>query len=428
MVCIFYNMIMKYPESLSIGRVPGTVLVGALAMSTLGCTLGEQSGVAGSPPGVCSYGPFVPFEEGQTRERAAACERVMEAGKVALVVFGDIGKTQEELEQDARSVEGIVRMATNGLVNISVGIVRASAEAEARRQESLSGIFGCVDYKVNPSSAQIANETMPELGDYDSVVSVGPWPACDWNVGAGFTPDGQSSNVHMGGEALELLPTIEGVVGSPMAMVAAHEFLHQLGLKHNNTLENSKLPEFGGMLDVRAMAADKRVGPRGLDGSIMTGDLISDIRIVAVKPNPVDLDRLRWPMILQGERPYAAEITTDGAVFDAESYEWQFFTLQLNEPMTFSNYKRKDESGHESFVGFGRLVIVPIRGDDGRGFVGFMLGYEQDGETVWHEGPVTRNATSPETMVVECGGQQIELRISDVDGTISARQLAFAIL
>jgi hypothetical protein len=399
---------------------------------SLACTLGVVS-VAGcapantdpalSPVEICSKGPFEPQPPEVTPERAAACEQLMRGARVALVVFGDIGKTPEELEQDARAAEEIVRIATDDNIKITLDIVPASQEAEARLDESLFGIFGCVDYATGQPPARIAHETMPELQDRQ-IVGIGPWIACDWSVGGGYTPDGRHSNVHMGGLDLGLVPAREGEVGSVLAKVIAHEILHQYGLKHHSMLENSKLPEFGGVLDVRALAAGKLVGMNGPDGSIMISDLANKVSL-AVKPNPIDMN---WLQVLRGRQPYAVEITHDGVTLDAASHAWQYFILQLSEPITFFNYARKDESGDKYLLEFDQLVVVPVLAEGGSGFAGFKLGYACDGETVWHEGEVLRQATSSSSMILQDGGRQIELSIDEINRTISARLLRFTTL
>lgn len=396
------------------------VLTAVLA-SALGCTVVEQSTPAW-PAEMCGEGPLAPPPQEVTSERAAACERLMQEGRVALVVFGDIGKTPEELEQDARAIEKIVGMATGNMVNVTVDIVRASPEAEARQKESLSGIFGCIDYNTSLSPAQIADETMQLQAYYSSIVGIGPWMACDWGVGGGHTPDGRYSNVHMGGLELGQLPARDAV-GSPVALVAAHEILHQFGIKHNSVLEDPRLPEFGGVLDVRALVDGKRVGMHGLDNSIMTSDLAYKVDIKDVKPSPVDMNTLQ---ILRGGQPYATEITHE-VVFDVTSYTRQYFTLQLSRPITFSDYARKDENGSKQFVAFDQLIVVPVLAEDGRKFVGFEIGYASEGEVVWHKGDVLRKATSPNSMILHDGEQQVELFINETDGTIGARPLRFAI-
>ncbi len=359
------------------------------------------------PAAACDLGLMEPADNNPrlTKELATRCAAALGDGRVALVVFDGVNKSKEELDVMADEIEDIVDDYTDGIFSIDAEVVEASGDAEKKREDTLGG-DSCVRPVDHQSTAAVADETMPELREYDFIIGLDPRASCTI-VLQGLADDGRHADVYMGG-LLGMLQNKEEFVAGPASAAAAHELLHELGIGHDGIIKTlSPAIEFGGTLDVKALAEGKEIELTGKAGSVMSNSFY----LKSVTPNPLHLERLRWPDRVQGARPYASEISSEGVTLGAANYDGEFFTLRLKEPFEFDGYESA----------FNGLAIVPKRsGQEGR-FEGFAMSVTVGGQVLWFDSAIVRRPGEAGTMVLDLGSQRIEIEVDPGGENISAR-------
>lgn len=321
------------------------------------------------------------FEKQQIREvYAADCQDLLQNGRVGLV---DFGLPKGEASTVASIAEDLVSETSGGIVHFDVVVVPASAQAQKAWAEKRGG--ACVPMN-GKSAAAVALQTMPELQEYDTVISASNNQSCEGVLGVAI---GNRADMYGG--------TIMGWVSDMGANRArewqekgstvAHESIHNLAGGHDGRMMNSSytfVPNKVFDVDtfVKGGRFDENGGP-SIMGASADGKL-----------NVVMRNCLNWPQeYLEGVPEIQAEpVSEDGATVSFnEAAHGHYVNITFEQPMPIPGQKADAPP-------FDGLAVVPIISQSSVQGLSFILTREQ-GCSVANVGSIQQGRSNGEAAI-----------------------------
>jgi hypothetical protein len=306
----------------------------------------------------------------RSKDKAKDCEQAMQNGRVALLTFDTPPKRAQKI---ADGIEKSLPAATDNKISPTVEVVQATEAAEKRWNDAIAST-GCVDIENSETFAsQNADAAMPELAEYDFIVSLTDTLAC--------TPKTPGVASRIGGRHAEVfVPAVKKMVaaaggGDPddmLVKVGAHETGHEYGLGHDGS---SAAEQPGGFYsptvevgpkpaDILGMAAEGQyseyaTGPlMGLGVQSVGPEAVSAYPIGTVQQNC-----LNWPAIVtKGPKADKAEtVGADGVTITSqEAAEGKYAYVDLDTPVTID-----PSEGDSGELVVGGVAIVPQAENEG---------------------------------------------------------------
>lgn len=229
-----------------------------------------------SPEGACGIRSVRGNDGGDIKEAAEQCLSVYGNTKIALLNYA---LTKDDAKKLADTANGHLSGSTRGVINPNIVVVEPSDLAKQAFEEKVPG--ECIDpVNLDKSGAYIAAATMPELNEYDKIVSIMDRPACE--ITAGMTPGGAAFTQHY------RYADVYDNADQPLARLGiftAHELAHLFGLGHAGSLSGAT--SHGGFTDINGIY-DKDKGPIDLGRYISSG-LLQEYGQKSIMGSPVAL-------------------------------------------------------------------------------------------------------------------------------------------
>lgn len=374
---------------------------GVLAVTLLaGCTSGPENTEATATittPAVTPLGPLESFESPygvcQTSmgilagedsplfaEAARKCLDLYKGAEIALVNYG---MDTDDAQSMADRLDKRVESSSEGKLSVTVTVVQPSSEAEKLFQEQNSD--NCVDANdVWRYGSYVGSAVMPELVQYDSIIGVSNLESCDGSAAGVASPNysGRYAEVF---DAADKWQAIEDNGGSNVrktdqgngfstvenfqdpADIAAHEWLHVIGLGHAGELFSE-----GGNLGGQALLGSQTEAQIDLDAYISSGvfreygdDTNVMGRVSGLREDTllttVQQYLLAWPELALGEdAPVTVQdISQQEVTFTADSARDSIAILNLPNPVSMPTGGYSSSTDFGESQKFDTLAFVP---------------------------------------------------------------------
>lgn len=297
---------------------------------------------------------------------------------VAVVAFGIHPEVATDVAED---IEDTFNTMSDGLITVDVDVVTPTTEAYQHYYDTNDE--GCINKgDVTTYGSYIAEETMPELKEYDKILALNSDPACQENIaGVASSLNSRYSEVfnassswsaiqQNGGEQTLLTDNENGTqfasfLSSPVS-TGVHELYHLFGLGHMGILstkaevredietlktysEKPKAIDF----DIRTAISQKNYSEYGDPGVMGQGIMEYSKELSIVERYLI-------------EKPYR-QLGREASVeeFDINKQSASFDFEGLGDSVAVYRFDASIEmKGNEYTYGFNRLVLVPQIGAD----------------------------------------------------------------